>query len=480
MPKNQPKLLSGIPEWSILARLDNSGLEYHLIARTEQIDAAEECNRSMAKSLHIAASHIRLSSDLVVRFGAPLSAIWMTGILLNVVLLRAAVELGLVNRFAGLVALSPIILLQLIVFAAMFLVLRDGLPLLRRRQQPVQTNIVEPETAAGDGNFFAGALLAVLIPFYGYYAGWGFLSNTLRDYSKLFLDIQNSRINFLAPTDSGPTALEVQSSWWIVVAVLLIWVLRRAARSLYEKTGNRFWPLIIVACETAWALLALYLISGWQDQLVAWIAQLPSLRELLGFPIRSASAEVMSASTRPIDWPPAFQPLQWLNTLFWYSVLPLIWFNLGAIIYGHDLNLITERTRRLTGRILERWTILPKPVIDFISYFWGATVKRWHAVANGVMLAASAGIPLTISVIVLWRFVDYLGRWAWIGSTKLVGPQDPAVWRLLEQPLNLLFGYPGQPQTGLIVVVIQFCVLAAGLELAGRAQQQAAATATAP
>lgn len=50
----------------------------------------------------------------------------------------------------------------------------------------------------------------------------------------------------------------------------------------------------------------------------------------------------------------------------------------------------------------------------------------------------------------------------------------------MEQPLNLLFGYPGQPQTGLIVVVVQFCILAAGLELAGRAQRKAAATATVP
>src|SRR5690606_207383 len=149
------------------------------------------------------------------------------------------------------------------------------------RHQPIEADATELETTPRDGSLFAGALLAVLIPFYGYYAGRGFLSNTLRDYSKLFLDTQNSRIDFLAPTDHGPTALEVQSSWWIVVAVLLIWVLRRVAKSLHKKTGNGVWPLLVVACETAWALLGLYLISGWQDQLVAWLAQLPSPRELL-------------------------------------------------------------------------------------------------------------------------------------------------------------------------------------------------------
>lgn len=432
----------------------------------------------MPESLHIMGAHFRLAARLLLRFGAPLGAIWMGSYLLNILLLRAAVEIGLVSRFAGLVALAPIILLQLLVFAAMFLVLRDGLPLLRHRRRSTAEDPDAPEAATPpERGFFAAALLAVLIPFYGYYAGWGFLSNTLRDYSKLFLDTQNSRIDFLAPSDNGPTALEVQSSWWIVVAVLLIWLLRHTAKKLHKKTGNRFWPLVIVACETAWALLGLYLISGWKDQLVGWLAELPSPRELLDYLIPAANAEVTSSASRPIDWAPEFQPLQWLNALFWYSALPLIWFNLGAIIYGHDLDLMTDTTRRVTGGILKRWTGLPKPITDFLGYFWGGTVKRWHAVVNGVMLAASAGVALTVSVIVLWRLADYLGRWAWVGSAQLVGPQDPAVWRLLEQPLNILFGFPGQPQTGLIVVVIQFCILAAGLELAGRAQQKDAAEA---
>jgi hypothetical protein len=430
----------------------------------------------MAETLNIIGAHIRLSTSLLLRFGSPLGALWMGSYLLNILLLRGAVEIGLLSRFAGLIALAPIILLQLIVFAAMFIVLRDGLPLLRRRQQSAETESSRPEVR--DGGFFTGALLAVLIPFYGYYAGWGFLSNTLRDYSKLFLDTQMSRIDFLNPEKSGPTALEVQSSLWVGAAVLVIWMLRRTAKQRHKKTGNRLWPLLIVACETTWVLLGLYLISGWQTQFVEWLAHLPSPPELLRSLVPAAGAEVTSPAVRPVDWPAEFRPWPWLTSLFWYSVLPLIWFNLGAIIYGHDLNMMTSATERVTGRVLNSWTHLPKPVTDFIGYFWGGTVKRWHAVVNGMLLAASAGAALTVSVIVLWRFADWLGRWAWIGAAQLVGPQDQQVWRLAEHPLNILFGFPGQPQTGLIVVVVQFCVLAAGLELAGRAQQQARADAT--
>ncbi|WP_315928469.1 hypothetical protein [Mesorhizobium sp. SP-1A] len=426
----------------------------------------------MPETLNVIGAHIRLSANLLLRFGAPLSAIWMGGNLLNILLLRGAVEIGILSRFAGLVALAPVILLQLLVFAAMFITLRDGLWQLRSRRQSPETETTEPE--ARDGGFFTGALLAVLIPFYGYYAAWGFLSNTLRDYSKLFLDTQMSRIDFLHPEKSAPTALEVQSSLWVGMAVLIIWVLRRAAKERHEKTGNRVWPLFVVACEATWVLLGLYLISGWQAQFVEWLSQLPSPQELLRSLVLAAGAEVMSPAMRPVDWPPQFELWQWLTSLFWYAALPLIWFNLGAIIYGHDLNMMTSTTERITGRMLNRWTRLPKPITDFIGYFWGGTVKRWHAVVNGVLLAASAGAALTVSVIVLWRLADWLGRWAWIGATQLIGPQDPLVWRVAEHPLNMLFGFPGQPQDGLLVVVVQFCILAAGLELAGRAQQQSA------
>ena len=160
-----------------------------------------------------------------------------------------------------------------------------------------------------------------------------------------------------------------------------------------------------------------------------------------------------------------------MKSLFWYALLPLVWFNLGAIVYGHDMHSLRGETRRVTGAALDRWQALPKPVTDFIGHFWAGVVKRWHAVMNGVLLAASAGIALTASVLVFWRLVDWLGNWAWIGIARLIGPQDMLVWQVVSVPLNALFNAPGAPAGGLLVSPLQFCILAAGLELAGRAQQ---------
>ncbi|KXF74681.1 hypothetical protein ATN84_22565 [Paramesorhizobium deserti] len=435
----------------------------------------------MIGDLHILRQHVLLAGRLFLNYGAVLAATWMAGTLLATLLMMLAVEIGFTNRLAGLIALVPVILLQLVLFVAMFVILRDGLPVLRFRARRHRDAPVPEEGAAethmGIG-MLAAALLAVLIPFYGYYAGWGLLGNTLRDYSKTFLATSMERIEFSdTPTERAPTALEVDSTLWVVAAVLLIWAIRRGAKAMHKRNEAGIWPLLVVACEASWAVLGLYVISSWQTSFVEWLAQLPSPGELWRNLLPPASAEVVNAATRPADWPPVFQPGPWLTALFWYALLPLIWFNLGAIVYGHDLNLMSEETQRSAGRVLERWRALPKPLRDFIGHFWVGLVKRWHAVANGVLLAGSAGFALTVSVLVLWRLADWAGRWVWVGLAELIGPRDLPVWQVVQYPLNLLFGAPGQPQDGVVVCVMQFCILAAGLELAGRAQAATAAPA---
>lgn len=451
-----------------------------LAIRTLAKDALSLQFRGMENTRNILFTHVRLCLRLLARYGATLAIIWLAGILLNQALLHLAVEIGLIDRMGGLIALSPVILLQLLVFVAMFIVLRDGLPLLsfRRKSIPVSSANEKDEKQA-NGGIFAAALLATLIPFYGYYAGWGFLSNTLRDYSNLFIETQWNRIDFSKPQGGiGGPALEVTSTVWVVISVIVIWAIRKAAKAMKVKTGGRLWPIVVVACEATWALLGLFVISEWQVLLVQWLTKFPSPKDWLSAIVPAASAQVSAISIRPVDWPPPFELWPWLKSLFWYAVLPLIWFNLGAIVYGHNLDLMNDRTEKLTGTALQKWGKLPKPVTDFIAYFWGGLVKRWHAVANGVMLAASAGFTLTISVIVLWRFVDWLGRWSWIAIANLIGPKDPSLWQIVTPILNVLFGTAGQPQTGVVVVVAQFCIVAAGLELAGREQAKAASTVT--
>ena len=451
--------------------------------------------------LGIIRDHLALSLSLFLRFGAVLTALWAAGALGGQILLRLAVEIGLHSRLLGLFALAPVILLQLVVFVGMFVILRRGnaasSSALRAaavapaaHPPPDRMPPVAPPPAADDPRpgALAGVLLAALVPFYGYYAGWGFLGDTLRSYAQMFYRAQMARIDFDNPAPAT-TALEVGQTGWVVLAVAAIWIVRRAAKAIHARTGAGLWPLVVVACEASWALLGLYVLSSWKNVLIGWLASLPAPGEMLGWvtgpavaavasaavpsaAVTSAaitSAAITSAVAIPVDWPQPVALWPWLVGLFWYAMLPLVWFNLGAIVSGHDLQRIDSRTQRVTGRALDRWHSLPRPVTDFIGHFWEGLVKRWHAVANGVMLAASAGVALTVSVLVLWRLVAWLGSWAWIGAAALIGPQDMLTWQVLTVPLSLLFGTPGGPPGGLLVSPLQFCIIAAGLDLARRA-----------
>ena len=429
----------------------------------------------MTPGFGIIGRHVTLSASLFLRYGAVLSAVWAGGMLLDQVLLRAAVEVAIHSRLLGLVAIAPVILLQLLVFVALFVILRSGLPRMRLRhlRKPTPAPTQAQPTSADDEGTFAVTLLAVLIPFYGYYAGWGLLGDTLRKYSQIFYATQTQRADF---TKAEPlqTALDIGQTGWVILSILVIWAIRRFAKVMQARSSGGIWPMLVVACEATWALLGLYVIAGWKDGFAAWLATFPSPADLWGWLVPSASAAISDAGAQPVDWPPAAQFWPTLQSLFWYGLLPLVWFNLGAIVYGHDMDSTKGLTKDLAGFALSRWKALPKPVVDFIGHFYSGTVKRWHAVTNGVLLSASAGFALTASVVVLWRLVDWLGNWAWIGFAQMIGPQDMATWQVLSVALNALFGAPGAPAGGLLVTPLQFCILAAGLELANRAQEAAA------
>lgn len=431
----------------------------------------------MTEAISIIGLHLRLTGSLFCRYALLLSAIWAAGTVLDQLLLRVAVWIGMQNRLLGLVAIAPVVLLQLVIFVVFFVILRNGLPRMRmrmplRRRPPGPQPDPDAIESDAPSSGFAIALLAVLVPFYGYYAGWGFLGDTLRNYSQIFLANQMSQIDFAQPRDM-PTALEVGQTGWVILAVLLIWAIRKSAKHFSKRTGKESWSMLIVLCEATWALLGLYVISGWKTGIAGWMANLPPPGDLMNWFVSEASAAITDASAMPVDWPTAPQLWPSVKTLFWYALLPLVWFNLGAIVYGHDMNALRGETDRLAGRALRRWDSLPKPVTDFIGHFWKGLIRRWHAVTNGILLAASAGFALTASVLVLWRLVDWLGNWAWIGMAHLIGPQDMRIWQIASVPLNALFNAPGAPPGGLLVSPLQFCILAAGLELAGRAQDKA-------
>ncbi|WP_274874858.1 hypothetical protein [Sinorhizobium meliloti] len=85
-----------------------------------------------------------------------------------------------------MVTLSLVVLVKLLVVIVMFAILRPGLPALAAlRGAAPSTGVTKTERLS---NRLLVITSAAILPFFAYYAAWGFLGDTVREYSRLALD----------------------------------------------------------------------------------------------------------------------------------------------------------------------------------------------------------------------------------------------------------------------------------------------------
>lgn len=396
---------------------------------------------------------VALSLRLAARFLPQLVALALAGALARDLLIEASVAIGFWNKLAGLIALTGVVLAQLVVTLAMFRVVRPGLPALVHASTPP----AEPEAPAPQGlRGFAHGLTLTLIPFFAVYAAWGFLGDAVRDYSK----------RMLATAAFGQRAdlLDVSGGAWLAAAVAAIWAVRRLAKALRARTGAPAFDLLVVACDAGWIFVGLYVVSGWQDEAMAFAAALPEtvLKLWEGF---VGAARAATPIPPPVEQTPE-APLDLARGLFFYALFPLVWLTLAAIVYGYDVHAVDEPAQRRATHALAGWRRIPAPVRDFVGHFVDGVLKRYRAVANGLRLTLGAGLALALGVVVLFRLLDWLSAWAWLGAARLIGPHDLQLWQVFASGVSLLLGAPSEPGTGVLVQPLKICLLAAALELA--------------
>ena len=133
---------------------------------------------------------------LWLRFLPQLMAIALLSVIARGLLLEAAVSIGFVNHLAGLISLSVVVLVKLVVVVALFEVLRSALPAMKQASTGDDPPAEATATAAStttparppSGTARVATILSLaLVPFFAYYAAWGFLGDTIRDYSRLSL-----------------------------------------------------------------------------------------------------------------------------------------------------------------------------------------------------------------------------------------------------------------------------------------------------
>ena len=398
-----------------------------------------------------------LTMRILRRYWPQLMALWVAGCIGNLLLNELAAMIGQLNTLAGLSSLSLVVLLKLVIIVGLFQIVRPALPALDAAAKAATSQPTTAETDAPTPAGFASALTLTLVPFFAFYAAWGFLSDTVRDYSKLVLDL-------MMAGESG-NLLQVSGGSWLFVSVAIAWAVQRFAKFMHKRSKAAIWPLVIVICEANWAFIALFVVSNWQGEIRAWIGEWAArIGMFLGLldPIREAAAGTIfppppEAATAPLS--------KRLNSLFLYGLYPVVWMTLAAVVYGYDISKAQPLGDGRLARAVSRWQALPKAVRDFASHFIAGTLKRYRALAEGVGLTLRSGLGLLLTTIVLFRLLDWGSAWAWYGITQLVGPHEFRLWQIIAQGISLFLGSPSAPGDGVLVMPIKICLLAAALEI---------------
>ncbi|EJN05169.1 hypothetical protein [Phyllobacterium sp. YR531] len=402
---------------------------------------------------------IKLTFKLWLRFWPQLVAVVLLGLTVSHILMYLAVKTAYMNHYAGLGVLTLVALAQLVTTVSLIQIVRPGLPSVVASQ--LQSEKISDRKLSGISRLTTIVAIA-LIPFFAYYAAWGFLSDTIRQYSRLAL--------VMMPFGGGGNVLDVLDSKWILLSVAISWLLRWFAKRLKEKPNRSFWEIVIVICETNWVFIGLYIISRWKDEwmqalvngkLWSWFEQL-----LAGIiqPVSYAYAAVMI----PVEQvPESFGAVA--TNLFFNALIPVIWLVMVALVYGYDVRDQKElmRVHHRMERFGERYQSIPKFLRDFINHFVGGYRSRYLPIANGIKLTMNSGLLLIITLILGYRFIEWAAAWAWLGAAHIIGPQSGKVWEFVGNAVVFLFGSPMQDSsTGVLVEPLRICFLAAVLETA--------------
>lgn len=393
---------------------------------------------------------LNLTVRLAARYWPQLLLLGAVGYIARDLLLEAAVTAGLRNAFAGMVILSLVVLVKLAVIVAMFSVLRPALP---------GISGLGGDTAAGpeSGPRIDGRLLAVtaaaILPFFVYYAAWGFLGDTVREYSRAAL----------ARTPFGEKAsfLDVAQSRWVFLSIAGIWLIRWLAKRMNDRAKTPYWRFLVVACDASWVFIGLYALSTFKDQLIEYFG---SGRFMTGDEV--SWSPLVSPASAAGDFTPVelIEPGFWnqAQSLFFFALLPMVWLVMAAIINGYD---VSAKAAKHDAAAATRWR---KWLGDFIGHFIAGYRSRYAPVWKCLRLTVSASIATLLTFVIAYQAITWVGAWAWVGATRLIGPHDLATWQLLASPITLIFGSPSDLDGGILLDVLRICLLAAVLDYALR------------
>jgi hypothetical protein len=390
---------------------------------------------------------------LLCRFWPQLVCLYLLEHALHPWLLRLCVEIGFVNRLLGLTALAVLVLFKLVVLVWMFYVVRPGLPAV--------SAIDSDQDATTPTQRFTGVLGVVLVPFFAYYAAWGFLGDVIRDYSLLGWRLD--------PFGEHGALLRAGDSQWLLLIVAASWLLRMKCEDQLRQRRGLSWRLAATLLSANWVFIGLYALGTYKETIAAWFARLPIVATLT----RVWSSLEISAPSIPLpgfvaSWDALFGGAR---DLFFYVLLPLVWFALAAVIYRTKPVAKQSKGTFMVERMEGRYATLPAPVRKVADRLISGYRARYVPVARSVELTLTSGIGFLLLFLLSYRLLTWGSAWLWILAKQLIGPYPLDVWYVFADVLGIVIGNPLGPERGIIFEPLRICLLAVAFDRALAAHQ---------
>ena len=400
---------------------------------------------------------LTLTASLLARFWPQLLLVGSIGYIVRDLLLNAAVSVGLQHPLGGMVVLSLVVLTKLLVVVLMFLVLRPAMPALAAlRQESSGASSGSDRPATGDRMLAVTA--AAILPFFAYYAAWGFLGDTVREYSRLALQ--------RVPFGERLNIFDLVHSRGLVVSIAACWALRWFAKRMNARARSPSWRLLIVAADASWIFIGLYALGVWKKDLITWIGAESLLQSLNGGALSLTTAAHAAGDFTPAEFrQPAL--LEQLQSLFFYALLPMVWLVMAAIINGYELSAAPSPAAVAPSGS----TTWRKWLRDFVKHFVGGYRSRYQPVWTCLKLTLSAGLATLLAFIIAYRALNWLGAWLWFGATRWIGVHDLATWQVIANVIDVFIGSPSDPDGGILLDAVRIALLAAVLEYAVATQR---------
>jgi hypothetical protein len=237
---------------------------------------------------------LALTGGLLGRFWPQLLLIGSIGCIAHDLLLLATVRVGHQNALGGMLVLSLVVLTKLLMVVLMFLVLHPGMPAVSGLRE--QARAATGNRPAGRDRVFA-LTAATVLPFFAYYAAWGFLGDTVREYSRLVLGESRS--------GQGFNAFDLAHSSGFAISIAACWAVRWFAKRMNARAGVPYWRLLVVAADASWIFIGLYAIGIWKADLIRWIGS-EALWQRLSAALPSLTMAAQAADRfTPVELKPA-------------------------------------------------------------------------------------------------------------------------------------------------------------------------------